>query len=131
MLLYVSSKLPLLAHLSLTSYFPTPSTGLFVHPLISVDIYQLTLSMHSKVLTIAALLSAAYAQSNGLAAALSSNSQTSQLATLLGTLPGITNSLSSLSNITLLAPSNSALETLLNSSAGAGLAANPDLLQAV
>jgi len=87
--------------------------------------------MHSKLLSIAALVSATYAQSNGLAAALTGNNQTSQLASLLGTIPGITDSLSSLSNITLLAPSNTALATLLNSSAGAALASNPGLLQAV
>jgi len=87
--------------------------------------------MHCKLFSVAAFVSAAYAQSTGLAAALTGNNQTSQLASLLGSLPGITESLSSLSNITLLAPSNTALATLLNSSAGAGLTANPGLLQAV
>jgi hypothetical protein len=87
--------------------------------------------MHSKLFSVATLVSAVYAQGTGLAATLSGNNQTSSLASLLGTLPGITESLSSLSNITLLAPSNAALATLLNSSAGAGLAANPGLLQAV
>lgn len=87
--------------------------------------------MYSKIFSIAALVSAASAQGQGLAATLAGNQQTSQLAGLLGTLPGITEQLSSLTNITLLAPSNAALAALLNSSAGAGLTSNPGLLQAV
>lgn len=91
--------------------------------------------MHSKIFSIAALVSTAYAHGpghdTGLAAALTANSQTSQLAGLLGTIPGITEQLSSLTNITLLAPSNAALASLLNSSVGAGLTSNPGLLQAV
>ncbi|QDS71026.1 hypothetical protein FKW77_008094 [Venturia effusa] len=87
--------------------------------------------MYPKLLSFAALVSAASAQSSGLAETLAGNQQTSQLAGLVGTLPGITEQLSSLQNITLLAPSNAAIAALLNSSAGAGLASNPGLLQAV
>ncbi|KAE9983815.1 hypothetical protein EG327_005317 [Venturia inaequalis] len=87
--------------------------------------------MFSKLFSIAALVAAASAQGQGLAAVLAANQETAQLAGLVGTLPDVAGQLSSLQNITLLAPSNAALATLLNSSAGAGLASNPGLLQAV
>lgn len=88
--------------------------------------------MFPKLFSIAALVSAASVQAQGLAETLAANQQTSQLAGLLGTLPpNVAGQLASLQNITLLAPSNAALATLLNSTAGAGLTANPALLQAV
>ncbi|TID26831.1 FAS1 domain-containing protein [Venturia nashicola] len=87
--------------------------------------------MYSKLFSIAALASAASAQGQGLAAILAATQETSQLAALVATLPDVAGQLAGLNNITLLAPSNSAVATLLNSSAGAGLSSNPSLLQAV
>lgn len=95
------------------------------------QIHQLIRTMYSKLFSIAALVSAASAQGQGLAAVLAGNQETSQLASLVGTLPDVAGQLSSLQNITLLAPSNAALAALLNSSVGASLSSNPGLLQAV
>jgi len=87
--------------------------------------------MFSKILSIAALATTAYAQGMNLTQALSSNNQTSQLATVLGGFPALVNQLGGATNVTLLAPSNNALAALLNSSIGSSLASNPGLLQAV
>ncbi|KAF2430128.1 Fasciclin-domain-containing protein [Tothia fuscella] len=80
-------------------------------------------------LSSAVLLSVASAQS--LTQVLSGNNQTSQLAGLVGGFPNLVTQLGSARNITLLAPSNNALGTLLNSTAGKALAANSGAVQAL
>jgi hypothetical protein len=82
-----------------------------------------------KTISLAAFVSAASAQS--LTEALSGNNQTSQLAALVGTLPNVQSSLGSAQNVTLLAPSNNALATFLNSTTGAALGANKDAVAAL
>ncbi|TKA68276.1 hypothetical protein B0A49_10044 [Cryomyces minteri] len=91
--------------------------------------------MHLKKVSIAALLGAVGAQAQAttqsLNATLAGNNQTSQLATFLGMYPNLLSTLAGATNITILAPSNNAFSTLLNSSMGPMLAANPGLIQAV
>jgi uncharacterized surface protein with fasciclin (FAS1) repeats len=69
--------------------------------------------MYSKLLSLATLASLATAQSMNLTAAIISNPNLSNLTQYLGLYPQIVQTLSSLSNITLLAPSNEAFTTLL------------------
>jgi uncharacterized surface protein with fasciclin (FAS1) repeats len=69
--------------------------------------------MHSKLLSLAAFASLAAAQSMNLTAAITSNPNLSNLTEYLGLYPQIVHTLSSLTNITLLAPSNEAFTKLL------------------
>jgi len=85
--------------------------------------------MQFKALSFASLLATAGAQS--LTDVLAGNADLSQLAALIKAQPALASSLSGASNITVLAPSNNAISALLNSSAGAGLSSNPDLVAAV
>ena len=87
--------------------------------------------MLSSLLSLSAIVSLALAQTGGLAGVLSGNSDLSQLNSLLGAFPGLVTALSSATNITLLAPNNAALGTLLNSTAGKALAADSDAVEAL
>jgi len=106
--------------------------------------------MQFKFLALSTLLGAAYAQSTqSLNQTLTSNNMTTDLASLLGQFPNLAASLSTLTNVTLLAvcvvamlymtyqsnslcqPSNQALGAFLNTSTGQELAADIGLLQAV
>ncbi|TDZ15973.1 Fasciclin-like arabinogalactan protein [Colletotrichum orbiculare MAFF 240422] len=92
--------------------------------------------MQIKNLVPLALVGAAAAQGgggvSGLTAVLASqNSSLSQLTTLLGTQPELVEALSNARNITILAPSNAALEQFLASPAAAGAATNPGLVSAI
>ncbi|KXH69164.1 fasciclin domain-containing protein [Colletotrichum salicis] len=80
-----------------------------------------------------ALASAALAQSTqSLTAALASqNSSLSSLTALLGTQPALVEALSQAQNITILAPSNAALEAFLASPGAQGAATNPGLVAAI
>lgn len=71
---------------------------------------------------------AATAYSQNLTAALAGNPQLSNLTTFFAPYTG---QLEGLSNITLLAPNNAAFSAFLNSSTGAALATQPDLIQAI
>jgi len=82
-----------------------------------------------KQLSLAALAGYALAQNQDLVSTLSGNSNLSALVGLLNS-TGLVGALGGSSNITVLAPSNQAIETLLNSSAGAQLASNPGLVTA-
>jgi uncharacterized surface protein with fasciclin (FAS1) repeats len=82
-----------------------------------------------KLLSYASVLAAASAQS--LTEVVANQTDLSTLNGLLTSQPELTGQLSSLNNVTVLAPSNDAISTFLNSSAGAGLAENPDLLTAM
>lgn len=82
--------------------------------------------MGFKLFTVVALAGPALSQS--LSTVLSNVTQLSILTTYLGLFPDLTQRLSSLQNITLLAPSNDAFATFLNSSAGAALAQNDSAL---
>jgi hypothetical protein len=85
-----------------------------------------------KHLALAAIVSAVSAQSTeSLSAVLAGNNQTSQLAALLGTLPGVLQQFGGATNITLLAPSNTALSALLNSTTGKALAADSNAVTAL
>lgn len=86
-----------------------------------------------KLLTFAALAGAVAAQSTqNLTQVLAANNDTlSALSGLLGQFPSLVSALGSAQNITILAPSNNALETLLNSSTGQMLQSNPGLTQAI
>jgi hypothetical protein len=91
-----------------------------------------SLIMQLKHFALAAIVSAVSAQSTqSLSAVLAGNNQTSQLAALVGSLPGVLQQLGNATNITLLAPSNAALSALLNSTAGKALASNPDAVTAL
>ncbi|TPX12843.1 uncharacterized protein E0L32_006723 [Thyridium curvatum] len=90
--------------------------------------------MQLKSLLPLALASSAVAQSSmpSLADALASqNASLSVLNGLLATQPDLVKSLSSASNVTILAPNNAALSKLLNSSMGAALATNKEALTSV
>lgn len=83
-----------------------------------------------KLLALAALTSAAAAQS--LTQVLAANNDSlSALSSLLSGFPSLVSTLGNARNITILAPSNNALETLLNSSTGETLRNNPGLTQAI
>jgi len=73
---------------------------------------------------VAALSAVAYAQTPDLNTALSGNPNLSQLAALVGSIPGLGQTLGSANNITILAPNNAALGALLNTTAGKTLANN-------
>jgi uncharacterized surface protein with fasciclin (FAS1) repeats len=75
-----------------------------------------------KGLAVSALAAGAVAQD--LTTLLSSQPSLSNLTTYLGLFPNLVQTLSSLTNITLLAPNNAAFSKLLNSSAGAALLSN-------
>ena len=62
---------------------------------------------------------------------LANTSSLSNLTTYLGLFPDLVSQLSSAQNITILAPSNQAFATLLNSTAGASIANNTGLIQAI
>ena len=86
--------------------------------------------MHFKGLTLAALAGTVLSQD--LVSTLSGTPQLSNLTSYLSLFPDLVGQLSSLSNITLLAPNNAAFATLLNSSAGAAITNNrTDLIQAL
>lgn len=86
--------------------------------------------MLGKTVVSAALASVAAAQS--LTQVLTSNNQTSMLATVLGQVPDLVSSLGNMTgNITLLAPSNNALNALLTSPGGQTLASNQAALTAL
>lgn len=87
--------------------------------------------MQLKYLTLSALASLVAAQGQDLNATLAGNNQTSSLSALLGTYPQLTGSLANLKNITVLAPSNNAIGTLVNSSMGQMLTSNPGMIQAL
>jgi len=87
--------------------------------------------MHLKHLALAALVGAVSAQTQSLNATLTSNNNTSELATFLGLYPNLFQSLNKVSNITVLAPPNQALAALLNSSARQMLSKNPGAVQAI
>ena len=70
--------------------------------------------MYSKLLSLAAFASLAAAQSMNLTTAITSNPNLSNLTQYLGFYPQIIQTLSSLTNITLLAPSNEAFTKLLS-----------------
>jgi uncharacterized surface protein with fasciclin (FAS1) repeats len=70
--------------------------------------------MHSKLLSLAAFASLAAAQSVNLTAAITSDPNLSNLTQYLGFYPEIIQTLSGLTNITLLAPSNEAFTKLLS-----------------
>ncbi|WYZ46829.1 hypothetical protein EsH8_IX_001054 [Colletotrichum jinshuiense] len=79
-----------------------------------------------------ALAGAAFAQAQNLTEALiSQNSSLSTLAGLLGTQPGLVQALSQAQDITILAPSNEALEAFLKTPAAAGAATNAGLIAAI
>lgn len=75
-----------------------------------------------KSLAVSALASAALAQD--LTTLLANQTELSNLTTYLGLFPDLVGTLSSLQNITLLAPNNAAFGRLLNSSAGAAITNN-------
>jgi uncharacterized surface protein with fasciclin (FAS1) repeats len=87
--------------------------------------------MLSNILSLSTIVSLALAQGNGLAGVLSGNTDLSQLNAFLGAYPGLVSSLSTATNITLLAPSNAALGALLNSTAGKALATDSGAVQAL
>ncbi|KAF2101005.1 Fasciclin-domain-containing protein [Rhizodiscina lignyota] len=85
-----------------------------------------------KIFSVAALAASAFGQKlMDLNATLASNNQTSALSGLLAAYPDLVRGLESARNVTLLAPSNNAIETLLNSSMGKLLSSDPGLTQAV
>ena len=75
--------------------------------------------MYSKLLSLVALASLSAAQTLNLTAAISSNPDLSNLTQYLGFYPQIVSKLSSLTNITLLAPNNDAFTKLLSGPAAA------------
>lgn len=85
--------------------------------------------MRYTYLPIAALAGLAYSQS--LTELLSSTDELSSLADLIGDAPEIAASLGNATNITLLAPSNSAIEELLSGPSAGAIASTPGLVQAV
>lgn len=86
--------------------------------------------MLGKTFVSAALASVAAAQS--LTQVLTANNQTSMLATVLGQVPGLVSTLGNITgNITLLAPSNNALNALLTSPGGQAVASNQAALTAL
>ena len=85
--------------------------------------------MRYNLLPFAALAGVAYSQS--LTELLESTEELSGLADLIGEVPQIAATLGNATNITLLAPSNSAIESLLSSPDAAAIASNPSLIQAV
>ena len=88
--------------------------------------------MQLKTLVCGALsASVAYAQTPGLVQALNGTSDLSALTGLVSMFPDLVSALGSASNITVLAPSNEALNTFLNSSTGMAAAKDPGLVQAV
>lgn len=85
--------------------------------------------MQFKTLAFAALAATVSAQeSAGLVETLSNVTELSNLTSYLGLFPELVSQLSELTNVTLLAPSDEAFETFLNSSAGAALAENDTAL---
>jgi uncharacterized surface protein with fasciclin (FAS1) repeats len=111
---------------------PFQAFGLYVSYLrceFSLTVFSLqTFRMLFKHLTVAALAGAAAAQTPDLVTLLANNTQLSNLTTYLGLFPDLVGTLSSLQNITLLAPNNAAFSRLLNSSAGAALVNNDTTL---
>ncbi|OCL01494.1 Fasciclin-domain-containing protein [Glonium stellatum] len=87
--------------------------------------------MHFKHLALTTLVGAASAQTQNLNATLAGNNNTSGLAAFLGQYSSLLQSLNSLSNITVLAPSNQALTAALNSSVGQALSKDPNAVQAL
>lgn len=88
--------------------------------------------MQFKYLSLAALAATASAQSMNLTAALMSNPKLSNLTSYVSLLPQLLSQLSSVSNVTILAPSNEAFSKFMNSSMGASIKANNSaLIQAV
>jgi uncharacterized surface protein with fasciclin (FAS1) repeats len=87
--------------------------------------------MHIKQLSILALAGHAFAQqAPTLAQALNSTAELSQLAAVLGLVPDVVTALSSASNITILAPSNSAFGMVPNATLQT-LTTNPGMLTAL
>jgi uncharacterized surface protein with fasciclin (FAS1) repeats len=84
--------------------------------------------MHSKLLSLVAFASLAAAQTMNLTAALSSDPNLSNLTQFLGLYPNIIAKLSTLSNVTLLAPNNDAFAKLLSGPAAAQINAQDTLL---
>jgi uncharacterized surface protein with fasciclin (FAS1) repeats len=78
---------------------------------------------------VSAIVGAASGQS--LQDVLAGNSNVSSLVSLLKSQPSLLTALGGASNITILAPSNNALGTVLNSTAGAALASDPGAVQAL
>lgn len=84
-----------------------------------------------KHITLAALASMAFAQTQDLNATLSGIPELSNLTSYYISLPDSLSALSAARNITILAPSNNAFEQLLSSPLGAALTNDPDLVQAM
>lgn len=88
--------------------------------------------MQLKLLSVAALLGAAVAQSTqSLNATLMSNPLLSNLTTIAAQFPDLVSELAGLSDITILAPSNDAITKLLNSSVGVQLATDGSMIKAL
>jgi uncharacterized surface protein with fasciclin (FAS1) repeats len=88
--------------------------------------------MHSQLLSLAAFASLAAAQTVNLTVAIGSNPNLSNLTQYLGLFPQIVSTLTGLTNITLLAPSNDAFTKLLASPAAAQVnAKNTALINAL
>jgi len=88
-------------------------------------------NMYIKQLSILALAGHAFAQQTPtLAQALNSTAELSQLASVLGLVPGVVTALSSAQNITILAPSNSAFGQVPNATLQT-LTSNPGMLTAL
>jgi uncharacterized surface protein with fasciclin (FAS1) repeats len=84
--------------------------------------------MHSQLLSLAAFASLAAAQTVNLTVAIGSNPHLSNLTQYLGLFPDIVTKLETLTNITLLAPSNDAFTKLLASPAAAQVNASDTAL---
>jgi uncharacterized surface protein with fasciclin (FAS1) repeats len=85
--------------------------------------------MQTKFLALAALASTACAQS--LTELLSNTTQLSNLTTYLGLFPQLSQTLSQLTNVTILAPSNDAFMALMNTSAGMAAINDTNLVEAL
>jgi len=100
-------------------------------PKASCPITHCSTTMHFKQLSVLALVGHAFAQQTPtLAQALNSTAELSQLASVLGLVPGVVSALSSAQNITILAPSNSAFGKVPNATLST-LTANPGMLTAL
>ena len=80
--------------------------------------------MHYKYLSLAALAAGASAQTMNLTAALMSSPDLTNLTSYVSLFPDLLSQLSMAQNVTILAPSNEAFATFLNSSAGSAITSN-------
>jgi uncharacterized surface protein with fasciclin (FAS1) repeats len=87
--------------------------------------------MQLKHLPLLALAAVTTAQDNSLTGTLAANPDLSNLTSLLSSIPGLVETLSGATNITIIAPSNDAITELLGSEAGAALAADPGAVAAL